>query len=270
MQELLGYICATLVGISLGMLGSGGSILTVPIMVYLLNVMPTDAIVYSLFVVGITSTIGGLTYIRKKLVDWRTATLFAIPSVISVFVTRKIILPVIPDPIAVSGSFVLSKDECIMIIFSILMIIAGYRMVFPSVLFKSEADYSPKKKIFRLILIGLLSGLLTGLFGVGGGFIIIPALVLIADVPIRMSVGTSLLIIAFNSFAGFFEELFQRIEDIDYGFLLRFAVMSAIGIYLGYLLAMKLQATQLKRLFGFFIICSGIVIVCREIIMLFV
>jgi uncharacterized membrane protein YfcA len=269
MQELIGYIFAMLVGISLGMLGSGGSILTVPIMVYLLKVMPSDAIVYSLFVVGVTSIIGGFTYIRKKLVDWKTALLFAMPSVISVYITRQYLLPLLPDPVIFSRSFQLTRDECIMLVFSMLMIIAGYRMIFPRVLFNPETDYTVKKKYSRLVLIGLASGVLTGLFGVGGGFIIIPALVLFAGVPIRMSVGTSLLIIAFNSFTGFLEEMLRRTQDLNYAFLLKFALMSVIGIYLGYLIAMRLQAVQLKRLFGFFIISSGIIIICREVLILF-
>jgi uncharacterized membrane protein YfcA len=231
-------------------------------------VMPSDAIFYSIFVVGTTSVIGGFTYMRKRLVDWRTAGLFAIPSVISVFITRQFILPLLPDPVISIGSFVISEEKFILIVFSILMIICGYRMVFSSILLKPETDYTTKKKYFRLILIGLVAGILTGLFGVGGGFIIIPALVLFANVPIRMSVGTSLLIIAFNSFTGFFEEMFKRTENIDYPFLLKFTLMSAIGIYLGYLIAMRLHATQLKRIFGYFIIFTGIVIVCKEIIML--
>src|SRR4051812_1543200 len=129
MEFVIGYICAVLVGISLGVLGSGGSILTVPIMVYLMNVSPSDAVVYSLFVVGMTSAVGGISYIRQKLVHWKVAIAFAIPSIISVLITRKVLLPLIPDPVIDSGIFA-TRDELIIILFSALMLVAGFKMIF--------------------------------------------------------------------------------------------------------------------------------------------
>jgi uncharacterized membrane protein YfcA len=249
MQIILGYLCAVLVGVSLGVLGSGGSILTVPIMVYLLNIKPADAIIFSLFVVGCTSVIGGFTYVRKKMVDWNIALVFAIPSIISVFITRKIILPLIPETVLHMGAIPVYKEEFTMILFAVLMMVAGIRMILPSRLENDNVKW-PRHHLMRLVFVGLITGMLTGFFGVGGGFIIIPALVLFARVPIHMSVGTSLLIIAFNSFAGFTEEAFTRQTPLDYIFLLKFTAMSAIGIYTGYRISLRLKSGQLKIIFG--------------------
>src|SRR5215510_7134843 len=217
-MAIIGYICAILVGVSLGVLGSGGSILTVPIMVYFLNVNPVDATGYSLFVVGATSAIGCATYIRKKLVDIKTATIFAVPSVVCVFLTRKYVMPAIPNPVFVTSSWVLSKELFIMILFALLMIVVAIKMI-------RKANYPERtdKEIgsvnyMWLVAIGAASGILTGILGVGGGFIIIPSLVLLAGISVRMSVGTSLLIIAFNSLVGFLGEMMERHEMIDYKF----------------------------------------------------
>src|SRR5687767_3311677 len=195
-MEFIGYICAALVGISLGILGSGGSILTLPIMVYMMNVNPVEATGLSLFIVGITSAIGGISYIHKKLVDVRTAVIFAIPSIVVVFLMRMFVIPLLPQTVYTGHSFLLSKDLLILILFSLLMIVVGYNML------RSAKQNDPELSVCRrcnyrwLITIGLVTGVFTGLLGVGGGFIIIPALVLFAKLPVRMSVGTSLLIIS--------------------------------------------------------------------------
>ncbi len=262
---ILGYISAILIGISLGLLGSGGSILTVPIMVYLMRISPVDATGLSLFVVGITSATGAVTYLRKKLVDLKTAAIFATPSIISVFLTRKYLMPLIPDPVFQSPSFILSKELFILILFSVLMVIVGYNMI-------RKAGYKePESKEFHhynypgLIGIGLVSGLLTGILGVGGGFIIIPALVLFAKIPVRMSVGTSLLIIAVNSLGGFAQEAMSGHSDIDYKFLALFGALSVAGIFIGLRISLKLQPALLKKTFGWFIIVMGISIFIKEI-----
>src|SRR5258706_14283580 len=128
-MAILGYICAILVGVSLGVLGSGGSILTVPIMVYLLHVNPVDATGYSLFVVGASSAIGGIKYVRKNLVDVKTAFIFAVPSIVCVFLTRTFLMPAIPNPVFSSSSFVLSKELFILLLFAVLMIVVAFNMI---------------------------------------------------------------------------------------------------------------------------------------------
>ncbi len=262
---IVGYLCATIVGISLGLLGSGGSILTVPIMVYLMNIPPVEATSYSLFVVAVTSATGGITYVRKKLVDLRTAIIFAVPSILSVFLTRKILIPLLPDPVLTFNDFIISKNLFIMILFAVLMIIVAYNMIRPSVYKEPDIQFVKKIHYPKLIFIGLVTGMLTGFLGVGGGFLIIPALVLYAKVPVRMSVGTSLLIIAFNSLGGFAEELIINYPVVNYGFLMKFSALSVAGIFIGFQLSLKLKPDQLKKLFGWFILVMGIGVFIKEV-----
>jgi uncharacterized protein len=262
---IIGYICAMLIGIALGALGSGGSIMTVPIMVYLMAVNPIAATGYSLFVVGMTSAIGGIKYIRRKLVDVKTATIFALPSLLSVFLTRNFIMPALPNPIISMTSFTLSKEMFIMVLFAVLMIAVSVSMI-------RQSNYpEPEERDFyhynypMLIYIGFLTGFITGIVGVGGGFIIIPALVFFAKIPVRMCVGTSLLIIAANSFIGFIGETLAKHESIDYKFLIIFSVFSVTGIFIGFSLASKVTSNQLKKMFGWFVLVMGIAVFVKEI-----
>ena len=264
-MEILGYICATLVGISLGILGSGGSILTVPIMVYLMQVNPVDATGLSLFIVGITSTIGGIAYVQRKLVDIKTAAIFAAPSIVSVFLTRKYLMPFIPDPVLTVSSFVLSKEIFILVLFAILMVIVGYRMIRKKEYAEPEENTLQKFNYPALLGIGTISGIITGILGVGGGFIIIPALVLFGKIPVRMSVGTSLLIIAVNSLGGFAEEVMVRHAAIDFRFLALFSLMSVAGIFIGFRVSLKLRPVELKNIFGWFILLMGVAVFFKEL-----
>ena len=263
-MEFIGFICAAFVGISLGILGSGGSILTLPIMVYLMHIKPADATGLSLFIVGITSATGGITYVQKKLVDLKTAIVFAIPSIFSVFVTRKFFLAHVPETLFRTSSFVVTKDLVILLAFAVIMVFVGYNMIHSAD--KEEPDIKECREYNYtwLVVIGLISGALTGLFGVGGGFIIIPALVLFAKIPVRMSVGTSLLIIAFNSLAGFTEEMMLKHSSIDYKFLLLFALCSVTGIFIGFRISMRLRPAELKKIFGWFILIMGSCMFIKE------
>jgi len=263
-MEIIGYVCATLVGLSLGILGSGGSILTVPIMVYLFDVNPVDATGYSLFVVGISSAIGGYKYVRKNLVDMKTAFIFAVPSIVSVFLTRTFVMPAIPNPVFSVSTFVLSKEVFIMILFAVLMVVVSYNMIRNGKYKAPEGKELPNLNYVWLVTVGFISGILTGIVGVGGGFIIIPALVLLAKVPVRMSVGTSLLIVAFNCLSGFAGELFERQEVMDYKFLLSFSALAVGGIFMGFSIALKKSPTQIKKLFGWFVLVMGMCIFIKE------
>jgi uncharacterized membrane protein YfcA len=263
-MEFIGFICAAFVGISLGILGSGGSILTLPIMVYLMGIKPADATGLSLFIVGITSATGGITYVQKKLVDIKTAIIFAIPSIISVYVTRKFFLAHIPEILLRTDSFVVTKDLLILLAFAVIMVFVGYNMIRHAEKAEPDIDECREYNYTWLAIIGLISGALTGLFGVGGGFIIIPALVLFAKIPVRMSVGTSLLIIAFNSLAGFTEEMMVKHSSIDYKFLLLFALCSVTGIFIGFRISMRLKPADLKKIFGWFILIMGSCMFIKE------
>jgi uncharacterized membrane protein YfcA len=262
-MEIAGYLAAALIGVSLGLLGSGGSILTVPIMVYLMGINPVDATGYSLFVVGVTSAVGGATYVKRSLVNFRTAILFALPSIVFVFLTRKYLLRAVPEIIIFTEAFKLTKDAFVLILFSVLMIIVAIRMIGKSEY--KEPDIMEHPNYPLLIFIGAVSGVLTGILGVGGGFIIIPALVLFAKVRIRESVGTSLLIIAFNCLSGFIEEILERHSEINYKFLFVFSVLSLAGIFIGFRISMKLHSDQIKKTFGWFILVMGIAIFVKEV-----
>ena len=264
-MEILGYFCATLVGISLGLFGSGGSILTVPIMVYLLHINPVEATGYSLFVVGLTSTIGGTIYINRKLVNFKTALVFGVPSLICVFLTRKFLMPLIPNPIYITSSFILSKETSIMLVFALLMMMVAYNMIRKA---RTEEELTVdihKFNYLQLAKAGILAGVLTGILGVGGGFIIIPALVLYAKISVRMSVGTSLLIIASNSLIGFLQEMVDHHNALNYTFLMLFSTLAAAGIFIGLRLSMQLNSVQLKKYFGWLIFVLGIGVLMKEL-----
>jgi uncharacterized membrane protein YfcA len=202
MTEIIAYGFAVLIGVSLGLIGGGGSILTLPVLVYLLGINPVLSTAYSLFVVGSTSLVGSVSYMKKGLVSYKTAIIFAIPSLTAVFLTRKYLIPLVPDELFTVGGFLVTKDIGIMIFFALVMLIASYSMIRD----KREETNENQEPVYNIPLIiveGILVGVLTGIVGAGGGFLIIPALVLLAKLPMKMAVGTSLLIIAAKSLFGF-------------------------------------------------------------------
>ncbi len=262
-MEILGYILASLVGISLGLIGSGGSILTVPILVYIMSVEPVLATAYSLFIVGATALVGGIQNAILKKVDFKTVLIFGIPSIAAVFATRKWLVPFIPDTLFSIGSFAVTKPIALMLLFAIVMIMASISMIRPSS--KKEVDeHEPLKYNYPMILLeGAVVGILTGLVGAGGGFLIIPALVLLARMPMKLAVGTSLFIIAAKSLIGFIGDL-QGDEVIDWTLLIGFTVSAVIGILIGILLSKKIPGSTLKVGFGWFVLAMGIYIILKE------
>jgi uncharacterized membrane protein YfcA len=259
---ILGYIGALLVGVTLGLLGGGGSILTVPVLVYLLGINPVLATAYSLFVVGTTSLVGALRNMSKGMVDLKVAVVFAMPAFVAVYLTRAYLVPAIPEEIFALGNFTLTKNLGIMLFFAIIMVAASVSMIRGNGKEKEITD-APKLNIPLIIVEGIVVGVLTGIVGAGGGFLIIPALVLFANLPMKRAVATSLLIIAAKSLIGFLGDV-QNLT-IDWSFLLIFTGLSIVGIFIGIYLNKYIHAKSLKKAFGWFVLIMGIYIIIKEL-----
>jgi uncharacterized protein len=262
-MEFVGYAAAVLMGLSLGLIGGGGSILTVPILVYLFRVEPVLATAYSLFVVGLTSVVGSFSHFRTGNIEIKTALIFGVPSIAGVYAVRKFLVPSIPDPFFVLGDFVVSKAFFILALFALLMLAASYTMI-KKTKPKPEKAVAKNPKYWLIIIEGIVVGGLTGIVGAGGGFLIIPALVLLAGLPMKQAVGTSLMIIAMKSLLGFTGDLGAGTE-IDYVFMLKFSAFAIVGILLGSYLCKFVSNEKLKPAFGWFVMVMGIYILTKEI-----
>lgn len=261
-MEIIGYIASIAIGISLGLIGGGGSILTVPVLVYLFGLDAVVATGYSLFIVGLTSAVGSVDYYRKGLINVKTAIIFGIPSIAAVYATRAFIVPAIPDEVFTIGGFVVGKSLLLMLLFGVLMIAASYSMIRKDKK-KTEDNAGEQKFNYPLILAeGGVVGVLTGLVGAGGGFLIIPALVVLSKLPMKMAVGTSLAIIAAKSLLGFSGELTSG--NIDWIFLLTISAFAIVGIFVGTALSKKVDGAKLKPAFGWFVLVMGIYIILKE------
>ena len=262
--ELLGFFGAFIVGLILGLIGSGGSILSVPILVYLFGINPVTATAYSLFIVGTTSLIGSIKNIRNKLINYSSTLLFSFSAVITVYLTRKYLIHLIPETIINTDLIFLNKDQLIMMLFSLLMLVAGFLMIkrTPKTIvgLKQTKTIAPNK--FLIFAEGSLIGFLTGLIGAGGGFIIIPILVILSDLRMKTAIATSLAIISLKSLIGFIGDV-QNL-DIDWLFLITFTLISVIGIFIGQIFSQKVEDNKLKMVFGVFVILIGVVILLKE------
>ncbi len=263
-MEILGYVLAVIVGISLGLIGSGGSILTVPILVYVMGVNPVLATAYSLFIVGSTALVGGVQSAMQKRVDFKTVLIFGIPSIAAVYATRMWLVPFIPDELFSVGSLVITKSIALMLLFAVVMILASVSMIRPGKQ-KEIDENAPRVYNYPMILLeGAVVGILTGLVGAGGGFLIIPALVLLARMPMKLAVGTSLFIIAAKSLIGFIGDL-QGSEVLDWKLLGIFTAFAVAGIFIGILVSKKIPGQKLKKGFGWFVLVMGIYIIIKEL-----
>ncbi len=333
--EIIGYAAAIIIGISLGLIGGGGSILTVPILVYLFGIEPMLATAYSLFVVGSSSLLGSISYVKKGLLNFRTGILFAIPSIAAVFITRRYLIPLFPEHITsvmnesiftniffgvtlvagiivaalllkrflkssgetnllkvlglmipavimvfvmrqfvlpsipvelyVGSSFTITKNGVIMLLFGGVMLFAAIGMIRNKpVNQQSKSERTAFSTGGIILLEGMLVGTLTGIVGAGGGFLIIPALVLIVGLPMKVAVGTSLAIIAVKSLIGFLGDL--SYQEIEWPFLLIFTSMSFVGIFIGTWLSTFIDSKRLKKGFGWFVLVMGLFILIKEIV----
>lgn len=259
-MEYFGYLASVIIGISLGLLGGGGSILTVPILVYLFKIDPENATSYSLFIVGITAMFGTFRHYSLGNLKISSALYFAVPSLVSLLLVRKVLLPKIPDSLTTIGNFELTKNILIMVVFAILMIAASIAMIR-----KTPTPTTPTAINFvRLGFIGFLVGFITGFLGAGGGFLIIPALLFFANLPMKEAVGTSLFIIFINSLIGFAGDMIGGIV-INYQLLFTITAIAIIGMLIGTQLSKKIDGSKLKPLFGWFVLVMGIYIIAREI-----
>lgn len=258
--ELFGYIASIFVGVILGLLGGGGSILSIPILVYLFGLEPVLASAYSLFIVGVTSLTGAISKYKEHLVNLKTGILFGLPSIVTIFCTRKWIVPAIPEIVFTAGDFIVTKRLLLLGVFALLMIPASIPMIKGRNNFVSE---NQKFRTFLVIVEGSIIGFLTGLVGAGGGFLIVPALVFLTGLPFKTAVGTSLFIISINSLLGFAGDLSNH--SMDWKFLLTISMLAIIGIIIGSAQSHKIQAAKLKKGFGWMTLAMGCYILVREL-----
>ncbi len=259
--ELLGFGCALMVGLALGLIGGGGSILAVPIFAYLFELDPVTSTAYSLFVVGAIALFGGIHNARKGFVDWKIVCSFGIPAVFGVWLMRRIFIPALPDELLHIQHFVVTKRMMMFGLFAILMALSAISMLHDS----RSQNIKPKQPISTAVLImqGLMLGFITGFVGAGGGFLIIPALILMAGLDVRTAIGTSLVIIALNSLLGFFLGDAMHLH-IDWPFLLIFVSIALLGMAIGTQISKKLDASQLKKGFAYFIVFMALFVFYME------
>ena len=264
--ELAGYISAAAIGLSLGLIGGGGSILTVPVLVYLFHVDPLPATTYSLFIVGMTSMFGAGAHLRLGNINWKVTAMFGVPSVISVTLVRGVVVPAIPATLLTVGGFTLTKSLALLLLFAVLMVASATKML------QRQDHGHPLHTVtdgshnyWGIALKGLMVGAITGLIGAGGGFLIIPALVLMAGLPMKQAVGTSLTIITLNASVGFASSL-EKMPTLDWSLLLALSAIAAAGILAGTAMSRRISNEKLKPAFGWFVLTVGTYIIVKELV----
>ena len=264
---ILGYIAAVLMGMVLGVIGGGGSILTVPILVYLMGVTPDVATGYSLLIVGATAAFGAVRYFKEGLVDVKASILFAVPSIIAVYLSRAYLMPAIPETISFQ-SLTIDKNLGIMVLFAMLMLASAVMM-----LRKAYSKSAPTTQVIAnkqpnvglIVIEGAVVGVVTGILGAGGGFLIIPALVLILGMPMKNAVGASLFIIALKSLLGFIGDLQTGIQ-LEMPLLPLMLVATFIGMAVSTKVAGKLDGAALQKFFAFFTLVIAVFIMTKELL----
>ena len=261
--EAFGYLSALVIGISLGLIGGGGSIIAVPVLAYLFSVNEKVATAYSLFIVGASSLVGGFKQHLKGYVDWKTAIIFGIPAIVGVTLVRHYVVPALPDILFNINDFEFTRRMGMFGLFAVLMIPAAFSMLKKPKEKEQKSDDTVKYNYSLILIEGLLVGGITGMIGAGGGFLIIPALVILANIDMKVAVGTSLVIITFKSLLGFF--LGDALTmDIDWAFLAVFTGISLVGIFIGSYLSNFIDGRKLKKGFGYFIFVMAIFIFYME------
>ena len=257
-----GYTLAVVMGFTLGLFGGGGSILSVHIFVYVIGINPVLSTAYSLFVVGLSALVGSVKKHFDKHIAYKVGILFALPSIATVYATRRFVVSNIPDELGQLGSLVITKDLAIMIFFAVVMLVAAASMIRGR---KESKKIVEKMNIPLIILEGVVVGFITGLVGAGGGFLIVPALVLLVGLPMNQAVATSLVVIALKSLIGFTGDLGSG-QLIDWTFLISFSAFSMLGMGLGLYFTKKIDATKLKKAFGWFVLVMAVFIFGLELL----
>jgi uncharacterized protein len=260
-MEIIGFIAALVIGISLGLIGGGGSILTIPLLVYLFHIQPTIATGYSLFIVGVSSLAGAYTSYRNGNIHFKAVLYFGISSIITVVLIRRLLIPIIPEQLFRWGHLEITRSLLTMILLALVMIMASFKMIFKTPPLNSHKNYT--MPYGSAILRGIQIGILTGLLGAGGGFLIIPVLIFSFQLPMKKAIGSSLLIIALNALFGFVSDLSQY--DIHWKLLLMITLNAVIGTFIGNAIGLKISGEKLKKSFGIFVLLAGMYIILHEL-----
>ncbi len=259
-MEIIGFVLIFLVGLILGLVGGGGSLLAIPILIYIFSLDVITASSYSLFLIAITCAVGTALRYKNHTIDVNSGILFGLPSIISLFLTRWLIIPELPEIIFQFGTMVLSKRLFLLSVFSMMIVMTSI----PMILRKGDQDIRiQNKKSILLIFLGLIIGFVTGLVGIGGGFIILPVLFLVAKLPFQKAVGTSIFIIFMKSAIGFLGDLFHY--QPDWLFLLMLSSISVLGIFSGIRISAHINTMKLKTAFGWLLLFIGISVITKEL-----
>jgi len=259
-MHAIGYFLAVIIGLVMGLIGGGGSILSVPVFAYLFDIDAITATTLSLFVVGITSVVGSVSFIKQGYVKFPMALKFGIPSILGILFSRRVVLPHLPPYIVHRWGITITKEMFILLLFAILMLISAIKMI------QKKERVRPVRGDGNLTLLasqGLLVGIITGFIGAGGGFLIVPALVMLMGIRMKEAVGTSLFIISVNSLIGFISSL-DKVE-VNWSFLLIFTALSILGILIGVAFSKRIESRKLKPLFGYVVLSMGIWIIISEL-----
>ncbi len=261
-MEIAGYLAALLIGVSLGLIGGGGSILTIPVLVYLFHIQPTLATGYSLFIVGCSSLAGAYKNYRRGNINFKAAFYFGITSILTVVLIRKFLVPVIPEELFTVNRYMVNKSFVTMVLFACVMIIASLNMIRKPAVITEQGKDSPIR-LTKALVRGIEVGILTGLLGAGGGFIIVPVLIFSFHLSMKEAIGTSLLIIAMNSLFGFAGDLSHH--HFNWDLLIPLTLIAVTGTFIGRKLGESVPGFRLKKWFGWFILVMGVYIIIHEI-----
>ena len=259
--HILGYIGATLTGLVLGLLGGGGALLSIPVLVYLFHIEPQLATSYSLILIALSASSGAYQNIRKNLVDYNAALYYGIPSVISVYIVRRWVMPNLPKVMFTVGGYTIDKNLFILIVLAVVMFIAAYKMISSGN--GNEGEKEHEVNHLRLAFFAVLIGAFLGLVGAGGGFLMVPALIYFANVHTKKAIGTSLLLVSINSFIGFAGDLRSHVQ-IEWPFFFTFLFFSIAGVFIGHYLSTYIHNNKLRKYFGWFILITAVFIVVKE------
>lgn len=256
---MLLWICALLIGLSLGLLGSGGSILTIPVLVYVAHTNPALAINYSLFIVGLTAAVGTIRFAITRELQIKETLFFASASVSTVFIVRGFLVPLLPAEIIIAN-YTIQVESLLMLLLVVVMLFSAKAMIAEVKFIQQDTQQSKAKVIAN----GTAVGAITGVTGAGGGFLIVPSLIINLRFSFLQATASSLFIVFLNSAIGFLTG-YKNFKTYDWSFLILFALVSITGLFIGTFIKNKFNLILLRKFFGYFIIAVAIYIILKEI-----